>query len=463
MKSRLLQESGHNIIAPITPSGIGGVSIIRVSGEESRQIVSKIVRKNIDDVETHRAVLRSIVDTDGNINDIALILPMDAPTSFTGENVVEIHLHGSVLIRERVQNMLLSTGMCRMARPGEFSFRAFLNGRVSLMQAEAINDAICAKSLSNVFGSMDVLHGKYNTEIIRCSEKLTSIIARLEAMLDYPDDVGEADSVAVLTDLYDVQECLSRLEGLFSIRRDDSEHQIAIVGEPNVGKSSLLNAILGKNRAIVSEVAGTTRDIVSAGLNINGIRCEILDTAGIRDTVDLIEQDGIARVWETLNTASIVLLVLDGSKRESLSEYAKLYNQCKSCTKATPIVVFNKIDVGEHILEQAQELKTLFPKVLFCSAEQNLNITEIITTISEYVKADEDACVEKLTNSRHLSEISMSLGHLKSCISGCESCLGEELVLIDLRNALSCLGRLLGLEFDESILDTIFSTFCVGK
>lgn len=436
------------IAAIATGINQGSIGIIRLSGADAFSVIKKI--SDLKEIEPNFLKL-CYIKVDGVKVDQVLVSYMKSPHSFTGEDVVEINCHGGRVILNRVMKIILSEGI-RLAEPGEFSKRAFFNDKFDLSQAEAIMDVVSAKTEKSAEMALSQLEGSLSNKINDEREKLLEIIVEIEAFLDFPDDMDTLDRAKSLDIVLDVKNSLSSLiknadEGI--IMRDGVA--TCIVGLPNVGKSSLLNYFLGKNRAIVSDIPGTTRDTIEEFCNVDGIPFKFIDTAGIRDIEHVVEKEGIERSIEMIKQSDLVLLVEDASVANS--EFDKLLETVKSFDKKFVHIV-NKIDLS----------KKLYQSDISVSVKNNINLDELKKLLVKkvlYHNAHKE--VPKISNQRHIE----SLSHCLLALDRLESAIKSEMPLdfwtVDLKDAIVALGEITGADVTEEIIDKIFSSFCIGK
>jgi len=445
----------QTIAAIATPSGEGGVAIVRVSGPSAISICQKIFSKSLDQVDSHTVHFGKIKSEDGKVIDDVLLLLMKGPKTFTGENVVEIHCHGGNLISRLVLERVLEAGAI-LARPGEFSERAFLNGKMDLTQAEAIQSLISAKNQHALKAAQTQLQGALRQKILSLKESITAIAAIFEAWVDFPDEGLEfATTEEVIADLENSLKEIKVLLNTFKMGKLAKEGiKIALIGAPNVGKSSLMNALLGRERAIVSPHAGTTRDTVDAELQIGGYHVVLTDTAGIREIGEEIEQEGIRRSKETLQNSDLVLFLVDGTKGwgSSEEEIAPLLPLDRT------FLVWNKIDLPHH------EAPDRFIS-LKISAKEKTGIATLKEKIASHLFAGHGPTEEGilLTDLRHQQALQESADLLETVIRGLIQEISPEFLLFDLRSSLKSLGKIIGSDITEDILSAIFSRFCIGK
>ena len=453
------------IAAVATAVGEGSVSIIRVSGEEALKIAKKIFRgvrgKSIEDIKPYTMRYGSIIDneTDEKIDEVILSY-MKGPKSFTAEDTIEINCHGGVIATKRVLDAVIKNG-ARLAEPGEFTKRAFLNGRIDLSQAEAVMDIINSKTEVSMKSALVQSEGKLSKEINELRNKLLEIIAHIEATVDYPaDDLEEVTSekteVDVKVVIDEVNKLIESAEAGKIIRDGLST---VIVGKPNVGKSSLLNVLTRGNRAIVTDIPGTTRDIIEEYISLDGIPIRIIDTAGIRETEDVVEKIGVERSKEKIEEADLVILMLDAS-REIEEEDIEIIKYIKN---KKYIVLLNKQDLPNAINKSdLEELNQEY--IIPISTKDELGINEIKNAIKElFFKGKINSSEVMVTNIRHKEALYRAKECLESTLCALKDTMAIDLASIDIRNAWSALGQINGETVEEDLIDKIFSEFCLGK
>ncbi|MDB9713001.1 tRNA uridine-5-carboxymethylaminomethyl(34) synthesis GTPase MnmE [Flavobacteriaceae bacterium] len=456
------------IIALATPPGIGAISVIRLSGKDSITISNKLF-KSINNVSlinqnTHTISLGYIIDSNITIDKV-LISVFKAPRSYTGENIVEISCHGSVFIQQKIIDLFTSNG-CRLADPGEFTLRAFLNGKMDLSQAESVADLISSNSESSHKIAMDHMRGGFSNDIKLLREELLNFASLIELELDFSEEDVEFANMKAFEDL--LVKIISTLKNLidsFSLGNVIKEGiPISIVGEPNTGKSTLLNSILNEDKAIVSDIAGTTRDSIEDEIVINGINFRFIDTAGIRTTEDEIESIGIRKTFENINKSNIVMYVIDSSKVNSsnLDIYKSNIDKIISDYSEKHILLLaNKIDLSKisFIEENFSDYN-----LISISAKENLNIDKVKTKISSFIElgiVNNSSSV--VTNSRHFSVLNNALSEVQNVYSGMQDGISSDLLAVDVRQALYHFGELTGEITNDELLGNIFSKFCIGK
>ncbi len=442
-----------------TPLGTGGISIIRISGSESKNILDKIF-SNKQPKETHRVYYGDIVSNGEKLDEV-IVTTMFAPRSYTTEDVVELNCHGGLKTVQKVLQCVLENG-ARLAENGEFTKRAFLNGRIDLTEAEAVIDLINAKTDESQKQAVNQLSGGLKDKINVYRDEILNLIASIEASIDYPEHDMEHDNKLLIEEkIKGLSKEIDKFINTFDmgkILRDGID--TVIVGRPNVGKSSLLNAITQEEKAIVTEVAGTTRDVITEYVNVKGIMLKMVDTAGIRDTDDIVEKIGVEKSVEYAKNAELVLLVLDGT-----SEITKYDEEIIELIKGKKIITL----VNKQDLEQKLDKKELVDKyglefVVGISAK-NDDIEELYGIINEIFFRGELSSDNEvyINNSRHKSCLSECKKSLEAVIEGVELDLPEDLLVIDLNNAYASLSDVLGESYDDDIIDRIFSEFCLGK
>ncbi len=469
-----MKKSSKDTIAAIaTPIGEGGISVIRVSGAQAIQIASSIFqgRGSLAEAASHTAHLGKVLASDGSVVDEVVATVFVGPHSYTGENTVEMSCHGGILVTRRILDQMLEHG-ARHAEPGEFTKRAFLNGRIDLSQAEAIADLIHARSSAAHRASILQLEGVLSGRIHTLRSKLVDLIGLLELELDFvEEDLEFVDKRELRHSVAHARDEADRLMKTFRLGRIYREGvKVAIVGPPNAGKSSLLNALLESNRAIVTDIPGTTRDTIEEGVVIGGVSFRLVDTAGIRETDNPVEREGIRRTAAEAENSDIVLLVLDGSKdadpsydeavcgfREKLKERAK-----------TSIVALNKADLS-CVLPEEVPGNIGFSTSTDCtriSAKTGMGVDSLQKLLLSKALRDTQHSSEEgatVTSARHFEALKKAEESLLYSLKSLDQGESNEFVAVDLRNALDRLGEITGEVTTEEILNSIFSKFCVGK
>ncbi|MCY6958204.1 tRNA uridine-5-carboxymethylaminomethyl(34) synthesis GTPase MnmE [Clostridium brassicae] len=453
------------ITAVATNLGESGVSIIRVSGDKALKIVSSIFQgkndRKLDDIKTYTMRYGYIVDKDTEERlDEVIVNFMKGPKSFTAEDTVEINCHGGVTVTKRILEEVVKAG-ARLAEPGEFTKRAFLNGRIDLSQAEAVIDIINAKTELSMKSALEQSEGKISREISKMRDKLLEIIAHIEATVDYPeDDLEEVTADKASGDLTKLLKEIDELLGSADEGKIIREGlNTVIVGKPNVGKSSLLNTLLMETRAIVTDVPGTTRDVIEEFINIDGIPVKVIDTAGIRETEDIVEKIGVEKSIEKIEKADLIVLVLDTSREldEEDKEIIEFIKEKKY------IVLLNKTDLNGKIdKDYIERLNSDY--VIEISAKTGKGIEKFKGAIKELFFSGKITAKDvMITNTRHKEALIKGKESLNAARDVLNNTFAIDLASIDIRNAWKNLGEITGDTVEEDIIDKIFSKFCLGK
>jgi tRNA modification GTPase len=461
-----------SIVALATPSGAGAISIIRVSGPDAIEIGASVFKsiknKDLKLQKTHTLHLGHIID-EGKTLDEVLISIFKGPNSYTGENTIEISCHGSTYIQQQIIQLLLRKG-CRMADAGEFTLRAFLNGKLDLSQAEAVADLISSDNEASHQIAMQQMRGGFSNEIAKLREELLNFASLIELELDFAEeDVEFADRTQFHELLNRIEFVLKRLIDSFAVGNVIKNGiPVAIVGEPNVGKSTLLNALLNEERAIVSDIAGTTRDTIEDELVIGGIGFRFIDTAGIRETKDVVESIGIQKTFEKIEQAQVVLYLFESLKfKVSGSEYITEIEKVKNKYPLKPLViVINKSDLisSEETESLLVQLETLNLKQILISAKQKTGIDELKNTLLSFVNTGALRNNETIvTNTRHYDSLLKALDEIQKVKFGLESNLSSDLMALDIKEALYHFGLITGQVTNDELLGNIFANFCIGK
>ena len=450
------------IAAISTPKGEGGIAIIRISGDKSFEILDKIfVKKNPNaNLGFYKLNYGFIKDGEKTVDEV-MAVRLKAPKSYTCEDIVEINCHGGTLVSEKVLELVLRNG-ARHAESGEFTKRAFMNGRIDLSQAEAVMDIIQGKTEKSVSLSLDQLRGDLRDKVNQFKKALLDITAHVNVVLDYPEEgIDDPLPAELRNNLEKVYEEANRLIDSYDTGKKIKEGiKTVIVGKPNVGKSTLLNVLLHEERAIVTHVAGTTRDIIEEIINIKGVPLVLVDTAGIRKTDDIVENIGVEKSKQFIGKADLVLLVLDASK-ELENEDIEVINQIKE-NKKKVIVLLNKIDLNKKINLEGHNLEN----IVEISAKDNIGIEDMQEKIYSYiVEEDVENSSEKLiiTNIRHKTALEKTKDAIKNIFETIDTGLPMDLISVDLKEALDSLSEITGEISSEDILDHVFGNFCVGK
>lgn len=460
------------IVALATPSGAGAVAIIRISGTNSIAVANEVFQsvrnKDLTKQKTHTIHLGHIMDGEKTLDQV-LVSVFKNPNSYTGEDVVEISCHGSVFIQQQIIQLLLRKG-CRMAQPGEFTLRSFLNGKMDLSQAEAVADLINSDNEASHQIAMQQMRGGFSNEIAKLREELLNFASLIELELDFAEeDVEFADRTQFKDLVNRIEFVLKRLIDSFAVGNVIKNGiPVAIVGEPNVGKSTLLNTLLNEERAIVSDIAGTTRDTIEDELVINGIGFRFIDTAGIRDTKDVVESIGIQKTFEKIEQAQVILYLFESLKfkvqsSEHIIEIQKIRNKYP---QKPLVVIINKVDLlSEQELNVIKaELETLNLKPETISAKQKIGIEELKNTLLSFVNTGALKNNETIvTNTRHYDSLLKALEEIQKVRYGLETHLSSDLMAIDIRQALYYFGEITGQVTNDELLGNIFANFCIGK
>ncbi|WP_142413710.1 tRNA uridine-5-carboxymethylaminomethyl(34) synthesis GTPase MnmE [Hathewaya massiliensis] len=452
------------IVAVATSMGEGGISIIRVSGHRALDIVDKIFRgknkKSLKDMKTYTMRYGYIVDSEGHDLDEVIISFMKGPRSFTAEDTIEINCHGGVVVTNSILSEVIKAG-ARLAEPGEFTKRAFLNGRIDLSQAEAVIDIIRAKTELSAKSAVMQSEGKISKEIKALREELLAIIAHIEATVDYPEDDLEE-----VTNEKATEELTKMLENINELLESAEEGKIlreglklVIVGKPNVGKSSLLNALLREQRAIVTDVPGTTRDVIEEYINLNGVPVQVVDTAGIRETEDIVEKIGVQKSKEKIEEADLIVFMLDVS-RDLDEEDKEIFSYIKD---KNYVILLNKTDLNAKI--DKNTLDFIDESKLYKVSAKTGEGIEILKNIIKdmFFKGEIDSENVFITNNRHKEALIRAKENIESALNTLSTVFAIDLASIDLRNAWSNLGEITGDTLEEDIIHKIFSKFCLGK
>lgn len=450
-------QPGETIAAIATPPGEGGVAIIRISGRDALKVAAKSWSGEVASYPSHTVHYGRVVDRDGRTVDDGLLIPFLGSSSYTGEDTIELQCHGGGLIARRVLEVVLAAG-ARQALPGEFTFKAFVNGKLDLAQAEAVQELIGAKNERALEAAEQQLQGRLSRRILAFQAELTQIAAILEAWVDFPEEGLEFASFEELIQRLETV-CAEMRELLTTYHDGRIVHEglsLCLVGAPNVGKSSLMNALLEKERAIVSHIPGTTRDLVEDHLRLNGVNLKLTDTAGIRESEELIEQEGIRRSHQAMATADLVLFVLDATRPLEAVEEQLL----GGLPAKKAIVIWNKCD-----LPHPEPPRLTLPHVVKVSAKKREGLSGLHQTIDAVIWEHGPPSREELliTNVRHKEALASAVDACERLIQGLRTQISPEFVSIDMRQCLSELGKILGTDITEDILSAIFSTFCVGK
>ncbi len=444
------------IVAISTSQGIGAISIIRLSGKESIEIVNKIVKnKNLNKLNSHTINYNHIVNNDEIIDEV-LISIMKAPKSFTTEDVVEINCHGGIATTNKILELLLLNG-CRLAEPGEFTKRAFLNGRIDLLEAESVMDIINSKTENSLKLAINQLNGSTSNLIRNLRQDLLEILANIAVNIDYPEyeDIEEVTNQKLEKEIIKIKQKVNQI-------LNDSKNSkiikegidVAIIGKPNVGKSSLLNKLLDEDKAIVTDIAGTTRDIVEGKINLNGFILNIIDTAGIRKTTDKVEQIGVDKSKNLIDRADLILFLLDNNTLLNNEEKELL----ETIQNKKHIIIVNKTD-----LETKIDLKD--ENYIRMSTINNIGIKELKERIIKLFELDkiEQSDMTYLTNARSIALLKQVKEKIEEIENSINMNIPISIIEIDLRNVWEILGKIIGEHYEDELIDQLFTQFCLGK
>ena len=458
----MTRQLSDMIIAPATPPGEGGVAIVRLSGAGVEDLLNPFFRSSVPPAEmrSHQLYYGQLCRKNGDLVDEVLAVIMRAPHSYTGENVVEVHCHGGSQVLRGVLDLFLDAGL-RMARPGEFTERAFLNGRLDLAQAEAVADLIGARSAQAARVALSQLDGRLSRLIHDYADRLKEMLALVEAHIDFPgDEVGALDHPWLGEGLRSLAADMATLASSFDTGRALRDGiSVLILGKPNVGKSSLMNALLGQSRVIVTDVPGTTRDTVEEQLVLGGFPVRLIDTAGVRETLDPIEKEGVRRASERVGSADLVLLVIDGSNPLADEDRMAL----RLCDSARTLVVLNKADLG---LSCDRSAFTAFADPIQVSVLERSGLGELQEAVVARLGggAGQEAAEDVMVSERRHRD---ALLRSQEAVARSRRLVVEEVPLeclaLEIREALDALGQITGETTPDEILDQIFSRFCIGK
>lgn len=449
------------ICAIATSQGVGAIAIIRISGEDSIKIVNKIFKgKDLEKVESHTINYGHITDGDKIIDEV-LVSVMKAPKTFTAEDTVEINTHGGISPTNKVLELLLENG-CRLAEPGEFTKRAFLNGRIDLLEAEAVMDMINSKTDAQRQMAINQIGGKVSDLINSLRSDMVQIISNINVNIDYP----EYDDVDIITNEILIPKITSLKARIEKILKESENGKIikegiktSIVGRPNVGKSSLLNALLEEDKAIVTDIAGTTRDIVEGQITINGILLNMIDTAGIRKTEDKIEAIGVEKSFKMIDDSELVLLMLNNNENLS-NDIKEIIEKIK---EKHYIAIINKIDLENKL--NRDELGIPLDKIVEISVKENKGIDDLKEKIVKMFNIDELETKDPtyLNNSRSISILKRCLKSINDIEYGLKNNMPIDMIELDIKNIWEELGTINGTTYEEELLDEMFQRFCLGK
>ena len=450
----------HDTICAIsTALGVGAISIIRVSGENAIEIVNNIFKgKDLTQVDTHTIHYGFIFDKEQEIDEV-LVSIMKAPKTYTKENIVEINCHGGIATTNKVLETLIMNG-CRQAEPGEFTKRAFLNGRIDLVKAESVGDLINAETEKSRSLSLNGIKGSISELIRDIRKKLVKIRANIEVNIDYPEyeDIEILNNQLIKPEILEIMKYLNKLlKESENGRIIQNGIDVAIVGRPNVGKSSLLNALLEEEKAIVTNIAGTTRDIVEGKILLEGIKLNLIDTAGIRNTEDIVEKIGVDKSKKIIEQADLIILVVNYNE-ELTKEEIDLINNIDD---SKVIVYINKNDLEKNIDEKLIKCKN----IVYGNTLNNKNIENLKVKIVELFNLEqiESNNINYLSNSRQIALVKKAILSLENCLLQINNSTEIDLLSIDIKECYDLLGEIIGETYKDELLDEIFANFCLGK
>lgn len=453
----------QTICAISTAMGESGIGIVRISGKNALEIGQKIFLPATDIKREHRKLQYGwIINKEGQKVDEVLFVEMFSPNTYTKEDMVEVYTHGGVISTKRVLECILKNEDIRLAEPGEFTKRAFLNGRIDLVQAEAVIDLIKAKTEQEHKMSMNQLQGRLTQEIKELSQEMLSLLAHVEMIINFTEDLeDEVDTSLIGAKIQNILEQVNKIlstKNHGKILRDGIE--TTILGKPNVGKSSLMNALLKENRAIVTDIPGTTRDIIQEYINLDGILLKINDTAGIRETSDIVEKIGVDKTIELLDKTDLILLLLDQSTGVTAEdkEILDLINQ------KPVIVLLNKIDIDDKIAKEEILKKLPYAYIIKSSMTEKKGLEELVKYISEIFEAgklQKESVI--LTNVRQIHLLEEARKELEMALEDYNHQVSIDCIDVSLKAAWEKLGEITGENISEDIIDKIFADFCIGK
>ena len=455
------------IAAISTAPAIGGIGIVRMSGKDCFEVLEKIFKpknpETIENIAGYRIKYGTIVNPETNrVVDEVLVSYFKCPKSYTAENMCEINSHGGIVVLREILELCLKNG-AELAKPGEFTERAFLNGRIDLAQAEAIIDIINAKSTREAQESANQLEGYLSRKINEIREKIMDIMVNIEANIDYPEyDVEEVSNKDAENKLKEIENELIKLSKTFENGKILKEGvKIAIIGSPNAGKSSLLNSMLKEERAIVTDIAGTTRDIIEEQISIEGIPFKVIDTAGIRDAKDKIEQIGIEKSKKVANEADVILAVFDSSVplNDEDREILNLLKHKKS------IIVLNKTDLKQVVNKECKEIQDVNTEVINISLKNNEGLEKIYESLVKMFNLNQINLDNELTitNIRHQELINKAIESTRMALNDLNNSMPIDIISINIKEILEHLGEITGDNVSEDIIKSIFAKFCLGK
>jgi tRNA modification GTPase len=452
------------ICAPATAYGIAAISVIRISGDESFKIINNIISQKISSNLSHTIILTKIAD-ESNIIDEVLISIFKGPKSYTGEDVIEINCHGSIFIQQKILELLIKNG-ARLAKPGEFTFRAFMNGKLDLSQAEAVGDLIASQNKLSHQVAMNQMRGGFSHILENLRKQLLYFISLIELELDFSEeDVEFADRTKLLNLILEINSTCEKLANSFKVGNVlKNGIPIAIVGKPNTGKSTLLNALLNEEKAIVSEIPGTTRDTIEDVININGLQLRFIDTAGIRDTIDTIEILGIEKTFDKIKKASVILLMIDAT--ENITDIHDQLKKIHLSNDQSIAILLNKIDKisNDQLNIYLQIMSDVDYITIPIAAKQKMNLNKILDFIIESANIKNISNNEVIiTNIRHYEALEKTITTGKKVIENIKNKSYTDIISEDIREMLNYIGDITGEITTDEILGNIFKTFCIGK
>lgn len=445
------------ICAISTSIGIGAISIVRITGPEAIDIVDKVFSGDLKNKETHTIHYGHIIDN-GNVIDEVLVMLMRSPKTYTTEDTVEINCHGGISTTQKILEILINNG-ARLAEPGEFTKRAFLNGRINLLEAESVNDLIVAKTDAARTLAINNVDGKLTKKIRELREKIVKILSNIEVNIDYPEYTDELEVTHELMNTY-LSEITKDLDILVSGAKNGrlikNGVNVAIIGKPNVGKSSILNYLLDEDKAIVTNIPGTTRDIVEGTITLNGVALNFIDTAGIRETDDIVEKIGVDKSKNIAKNADIIIYVLNNNEEISPEELETMGN-----LDSKKLIIF----VNKSDLEQKINLGNISREIILGNTVSDNGLDNLLVAIKN--KLNLDSIVNKdmsyLSNIREITLVNKANDALNSAKISLEEGLPIDVIEIDLKRAWEYLGEIIGDAYEDELVDNIFSNFCLGK
>lgn len=465
MRNERAPIGNETICALSTPPGAGAIALLRISGSESVTIAERIFSKSLNTARTHESIHGWILDGEARIDEVVLTI-FRAPRSYTGEDTVEIACHGSVYIQQQLLELAMRQG-ARMAQPGEFTLRAFMHGKMDLSQAEAVGDLIASESAAAHRQALHQMRGGFSRDIEGLRSKLIHFASMVELELDFSEeDVEFANRDQLQQLVTEIKSMVDRLKDSFRLG-NALKHgvPVAIIGAPNAGKSTLLNALLNEERAIVSDIAGTTRDTIEEQLTIEGVRFRFIDTAGIRETTDQVERIGIHRAIEKAHGASVILLIFDATQTsyEKFTAFRE-YIRSEAGSDKVLMALANKCDARGFDVEVFEKQFGHDPDVMTISALRGDRLEQLKEKLKSCVDMQRIHSGETLVmNARHHHALSQASVTLEDCLNALMSGVSGDLLAVDIRKALYHLGEITGTVSADDVLNNIFSSFCIGK